>query len=143
MDNNFRNFRIMAKVCLILIFLFVLVHVFSWVFLQFKKFKGTEGSDTLDDIIKKIQKVFKVEIIIPLVLYMFNISIMAFDLGALILFILGLCGLGALIFAEIRGAEENFKLIRDIGMAVWHVTTLVMLIVMTARVDYFSQWTFR
>ena len=137
MKNNFNNFRIMAKICLAFLFALFVVQIAGRILLLLKKMKSGEDNDELGQLIKKILKLFKTEIFIPTVFYMLNISIGSFCLGSLILFILGLAGIGLLVFGEISGAKEGTgKLLNDIGKALLHVSTFVMIIVMTARVDY-------
>eukprot|EP00826_Nyctotherus_ovalis_P036667 TRINITY_DN3274_c0_g1_i12.p1 TRINITY_DN3274_c0_g1~~TRINITY_DN3274_c0_g1_i12.p1 ORF type:complete len:145 (+),score=45.33 TRINITY_DN3274_c0_g1_i12:167-601(+) len=144
MQDNFRNFRIMAKVCLVFIFILFLVQLAGRILLMLKKMRNGSDEDEMSQLIKKVLKVFKIDVLIPLVFYTLDISIMAFDLGALILFFLGLCGLAVLVVGEIRGSEEGAgKMLKDIGTAAWHGTTFIMIIVMTARVDYFNVYVYK
>ena len=130
----------MAKICLGFIFALFIAQIAGQFLLLLKRITSNNGDDDeLAQLIKKILKLFKTDIFIPTVFYMLNISIDSFCLGSLILFILGLVGIGLLVFTEIIGAKEGTgKLLNDIGKALLHISTFVMIIVMTARVNYIN-----
>ena len=65
---------------------------------------------------------------------MLDLITMSFEIGAIILFAISLIGFGVMVFGYIKG--QDWKLWQDIGRAVGHVSTAIMMIIMMAKILY-------